>query len=86
MLAGNLKLQAEGPLKKKLFFLLKRPLICSHLSSHLSLHLTLWLQTLQDFDNQHRTSDTSSLEEERENARRDLQRRALEALEAARVC
>lgn len=38
----------------------------------------------KDFDNQHRTSDTSSLEEERENARRDLQRRALEALEAAR--
>ena len=35
MLAGNLKLQAEGPLKKKFFFLLKRPLICSHLSSHL---------------------------------------------------
>lgn len=33
------------------------------------------------------TPDTSSLEsEERETTRRDLQRRALEALEAARVC
>ena len=83
MPAGKLKL--KGHYKTNLF-LLKRPLICSQLSSHLSLHLILWLQTLQDFDNQHRTSDTSSLEEERENARRDLQRRALEALEAARVC
>ncbi|XP_022790767.1 voltage-dependent L-type calcium channel subunit beta-2-like isoform X3 [Stylophora pistillata] len=32
----------------------------------------------------YRTSDTSSIEEEREISRRDLQRRALEALEAAR--
>ena len=39
---------------------------------------------LQEIDGG-RTSDTSSLEEEREISRRDLQRRALEALEAARV-
>lgn len=40
----------------------------------------------QDIENPYRTSDTSSLEsEERENTRRDLQRRALDALEAARV-
>ena len=40
----------------------------------------------QDVDNrEYRTSDTSSIEEEREISRRDLQRRALEALEAARV-
>lgn len=40
----------------------------------------------QDVENPYRTSDTSSLEsEERENTRRDLQRRALDALEAARV-
>ncbi|KAK2554239.1 Voltage-dependent L-type calcium channel subunit beta-2 [Acropora cervicornis] len=38
-----------------------------------------------DVENPYRTSDTSSLEsEERENTRRDLQRRALDALEAAR--
>ncbi|XP_015753544.1 PREDICTED: voltage-dependent L-type calcium channel subunit beta-2-like [Acropora digitifera] len=39
----------------------------------------------KDVENPYRTSDTSSLEsEERENTRRDLQRRALDALEAAR--
>ena len=44
------------------------------------------LSIFQDVDNrEYRTSDTSSIEEEREISRRDLQRRALEALEAARV-
>ncbi|XP_058942438.2 voltage-dependent L-type calcium channel subunit beta-2-like isoform X2 [Pocillopora verrucosa] len=52
----------------------------SNLSSEASMLLHDW-----DVDNrEYRTSDTSSIEEEREISRRDLQRRALEALEAAR--
>lgn len=49
------------------------------------IHMTKLDGYPKDVDNrEYRTSDTSSIEEEREISRRDLQRRALEALEAAR--